>query len=68
MIGGWESLSPIQLADLMAADAIDGVLDVKQFGQEISSGSYRLDSYPYRGRNLSRTRLSFSLTPETNQD
>ncbi|MBI1822452.1 MAG: hypothetical protein HY036_05055 [Nitrospirae bacterium] len=43
-------VTSIQLADAMADDALDGILDGKQNGLQISFGSYTLDSYNYRSK------------------
>ncbi|MBI3606047.1 MAG: hypothetical protein HY202_08500 [Nitrospirae bacterium] len=59
---GAGSLSSIQLADMMATDAMDGVLDGKQSGQQISSGTYLLDSYSYRTKLCQASALFLSST------
>ncbi|MBI3605141.1 MAG: hypothetical protein HY202_03825 [Nitrospirae bacterium] len=52
----------IKLADTMAIDASDGILDGKQNGQQIYLGSYPLDSYNYRSK-LGQAAVLFLTNP-----
>ncbi len=52
----------IKLADTMAIDASDGLLDGKQNGQQIYVGSYPLDSYNYRSK-LGQAAVLFLTNP-----
>lgn len=52
----------IKVADAMAIDASDGILDGKENGQQIFLGSYPLDSYSYRSK-LGQAAILFLSNP-----